>query len=85
MVYSWIHEVLLSFFHYRFHLMGVAVYGLPLTLAVTYSVFGRYPAPGQSSVFIRFLRYGRGLVLGSHEKATVQVFAVTLQFSSTSI
>jgi hypothetical protein len=85
MVYSWIPEVLLSFFHYRFHLMGVAVYGLPLTLAVTYSVFGRYPAPGQSSVFIRFLRYGRGLVLGSHEKATVQVFAATLQFSSTSI
>ena len=28
MVYSWIYEVLLSFFHYRFHLMGVAVYGL---------------------------------------------------------
>ena len=39
MVHSWIHEVLLSFFHYRFHLRGVAVYGLPLTLAVTYSVF----------------------------------------------
>ena len=30
-------------------------------------------------------RYGRGLVLGSHEKATVQVPAATLQFSSTSI
>jgi hypothetical protein len=26
--YSWIYEVLLSFFHYRFHLMCVAVYGL---------------------------------------------------------
>ena len=39
MAYSWIYEVLLSFFHYRFHLMGVAVYGLLLTLAVTYSVF----------------------------------------------
>jgi hypothetical protein len=39
MAYSWIYEVLLSFFHYRFHLMGVAVYGLLLTLAVTYTVF----------------------------------------------
>ncbi|MGA9389707.1 MAG: hypothetical protein WBV69_04595 [Candidatus Sulfotelmatobacter sp.] len=39
MAYSWIYEVLLSFFHYRFHLMGVAVYGLLLTFAVTYSVF----------------------------------------------
>ena len=39
MAYSWIYEVLLSFFHSKFHLMGIAVYGLLLTLAVTYSVF----------------------------------------------
>jgi hypothetical protein len=39
MAYSWMYEVLLSFFHGRFHLMGVAVYGLLLTLAVTYSIF----------------------------------------------
>ena len=39
MAYGWIYEVLLSLFHYRFHLMGVAVYGLLLTLAATYSVF----------------------------------------------
>jgi hypothetical protein len=37
--YSWIYEVLLSFFHSQFRLMGIAVYGLLLTLAVTYSVF----------------------------------------------
>lgn len=52
MAYSWIYELLLSFFHSRFHLMGVAVYGLLLTLAVTYTVFwmarrlaGRFWAP----------------------------------------
>ncbi len=39
MAYSWIYEVLLSFFHSRFHLMGVAVYGLLLTLGVSYSIF----------------------------------------------
>ncbi|MGB8063569.1 MAG: hypothetical protein WCF26_16870 [Candidatus Sulfotelmatobacter sp.] len=39
MAYSWIYEVLLSFFHSRFHLIGIGVYGLLLTLAVTYSVF----------------------------------------------
>jgi hypothetical protein len=30
-------------------------------------------------------RYGRGFVWGAHEKATLQVSAATLQFSSTSI
>jgi hypothetical protein len=39
MAYSWIYEVLLSLFHSRFHLIGIGVYGLVLTLAVTYSVF----------------------------------------------
>ena len=39
MAYSWMYEVLLSFFHSRFHLAGVSVYGLLLALAVTYSVF----------------------------------------------
>jgi hypothetical protein len=39
MAYSWFAEVLLSYFHSRFHLVGVAVYGLLLTLAVSYSVF----------------------------------------------
>ena len=37
--YSWIYEVLLSFFHSRFHLTGITVYGLLLTLAVADSVF----------------------------------------------
>lgn len=37
--YSWFSEVLLSVFHSWFHLVGVAVYGLLLTLAVSYSVF----------------------------------------------
>ncbi|HEV2730151.1 MAG TPA: hypothetical protein VGV15_08965 [Terriglobales bacterium] len=37
--YSWVYEVLLSFFHSRFHLAGISVYGLLLTLAVAYSVF----------------------------------------------
>ncbi|MGO9577388.1 MAG: hypothetical protein ACLPTQ_24005 [Terriglobales bacterium] len=39
MAYSWFYEVLLSLFHSWFHLVGVAVYGLVLTLAVAYSVF----------------------------------------------
>jgi hypothetical protein len=39
MAYSWIYETLLSLFHSRFHLPGVAVYGLLLTLGVAYSVF----------------------------------------------
>ena len=37
--YSWFYELLLSLFHSWFHLMGVAVYGLLLTLAVASSVF----------------------------------------------
>lgn len=37
--YSWFYEVLLSVFHSWFHLMGVALYGLLLTLAVASSVF----------------------------------------------
>jgi len=37
--YSWLYEVLLSRFHSWFHLMGIAVYGLLLTLAAAYSVF----------------------------------------------
>ena len=36
--YSWLYEVLLSIFHSRFHLVGIAVYGLLLTLAAAYSV-----------------------------------------------
>lgn len=39
MAYSWIYEVLLSLFHSKFHLMGIAVYGLLLALAVTYTIF----------------------------------------------
>jgi hypothetical protein len=38
MAYSWVYEVLLSLSHSRFHLIGVAVYGLLLTLVVAYSV-----------------------------------------------
>jgi hypothetical protein len=37
--YSWIYEVLLRFFHSRFRLAGIAVYGLLLTLAVACSMF----------------------------------------------
>jgi hypothetical protein len=37
--YSWGYEVLLSLFHSRFHLAGISVYGVLLTLAVTYVVF----------------------------------------------
>jgi hypothetical protein len=37
--YSWFYEVLLSRFHSWFQLAGISVYGLLLTLAVTYSVF----------------------------------------------
>ena len=36
--YSWFYEVLFSVFHSRFHLMGIAVYGLLLILAVASSV-----------------------------------------------
>jgi hypothetical protein len=39
MAYRWIYDVLLSLFHSMFHLMGVSVYGLLLTLVVAYSVF----------------------------------------------
>lgn len=39
MAYSWVYEVLLSFFHSRFHLIGIGVYGLLLTLAAAYSLF----------------------------------------------
>ncbi len=37
--YSWIYELLLSFLHSRFHLQGIAVYGLLLTITVAFSVF----------------------------------------------
>jgi hypothetical protein len=37
--YSWFYEVLLSFFHSKFGLAGISVYGLILTLLVAYSVF----------------------------------------------
>ncbi|HTS35625.1 MAG TPA: hypothetical protein VMH04_08140 [Candidatus Solibacter sp.] len=37
--YSWIYEVLLSVFHLRLHLIGISIYGLLLTLAVSYCVF----------------------------------------------
>lgn len=37
--YSWVYEVLLSIFHSRFHLIGIAVYGWLLMLAVAYGVF----------------------------------------------
>jgi hypothetical protein len=56
--YSWLYEVLLSGFHSWFHLVGISVYGLLLTLAVAYSVFwmarrlsGRFWAP----CFLTFL------------------------------
>jgi hypothetical protein len=39
MAYSWIYEVLLSRFHAWFHLIGISVFGMLLTLAVAYSVF----------------------------------------------
>src|ERR1700751_1589736 len=38
MAYSWIDEVVLSFFHSRFSLVGISIYGLLLTLAVAYSI-----------------------------------------------
>ncbi len=37
--YSWFYELLLSLFHSRFHLAGISVYGLLLTVAVAYSIF----------------------------------------------
>jgi hypothetical protein len=37
--YSWIYEILLSIFHSSLHLVGIAIYGLLLTLAVSYCVF----------------------------------------------
>lgn len=37
--YSWVYEILLSIFHARLHLVGISVYGLLLTLAVSCCVF----------------------------------------------
>jgi hypothetical protein len=39
MAYSWFYELILSRFHSWFHLIGISVYGLLLTLAVACSVF----------------------------------------------
>jgi len=38
MAYSWMYEVLLSLFHSAFHLVGISLYGLLLTLGAAYSI-----------------------------------------------